>query len=198
MRRNYLPPPTPSSEAIPAQRGPIYIHLLYNPCSRRDKQAFPWALHKVTVKLKFLFFLFWRSWMKIFKIRSEQVVISAHVGSCAVCGWKSDVCGAYPIGHMCNSLPQQQCCGSGSVFGMRIRIQEHGNWLKFTNKPGFLPSKRLLYLCVSVFDLLPTLIIQYFSCKNSAFCDFKVWPGSGSALVWLPGSGSALKTMRIH
>jgi hypothetical protein len=27
----------------------------YNPCSRRDKQALPWALHKVTVKLKFLF-----------------------------------------------------------------------------------------------------------------------------------------------
>ncbi len=66
--------------------------------------------------------------MKIFKIRSEQVVISAHVGSCAVWGGgKSDVCGAYPIGH--NYLPQQQCCGYGSAMGMRIRIriQEHGN-----------------------------------------------------------------------
>jgi hypothetical protein len=26
-------------------------------------------------------------------------------------------------------------------FGMRIRIQEHGNSPKFTNKPGFLPQK---------------------------------------------------------
>ncbi len=64
--------------------------------------------------------------MKIVKIRSEQVVISVHVGSCAVCGWKSDVCGAYPIGH--NSLPQQQCCGYGSAMGMQDPDPDPGAW----------------------------------------------------------------------
>ncbi len=51
---------------------------------------------------------------------------------------------------------------------MLMPIQEHGNWTKLTNKPGFLSSK-----------------------QTSTFCDFKVWPGSGpgSALVWLLGSG---------
>jgi hypothetical protein len=34
------------------------------------------------------------------------------------------------------------CPGSGSVLGMRIRIQEHENLPKFTNKPGFLPFKK--------------------------------------------------------
>ncbi len=28
---------------------------------------------------------------------------------------------------------------SGSVLWMRIQIHEHGNWPKFTKKPGFLP-----------------------------------------------------------
>ncbi len=32
--------------------------------------------------------------------------------------------------------------GSGSVLVIRIRIQEHVNWAKFTNKPGFLPFKK--------------------------------------------------------
>ncbi len=43
--------------------------------------------------------------------------------------------------------------GSGSVLGMRIRIwiQEHGNWPKSTNKPGFLLFKKLLYLRRYVF-----------------------------------------------
>ncbi len=29
-----------------------------------------------------------------------------------------------------------------TVLVMRIRIQEHGSWTKFTNKPGFLPQKK--------------------------------------------------------
>ncbi len=33
------------------------------------------------------------------------------------------------------------CLGSESVLGLRIRIQKHGNWPKFTNKPGFLLFK---------------------------------------------------------
>ncbi len=36
--------------------------------------------------------------------------------------------------------------GSGSVLGMRIRIQEQGNCPKFTNESDFQPSKRPLYL----------------------------------------------------
>jgi hypothetical protein len=36
--------------------------------------------------------------------------------------------------------------GSGSVLGMRIRIQEHGNLPKFTNIPGFVPFKKVLYI----------------------------------------------------
>ncbi len=44
------------------------------------------------------------------------------------------------------------CPGSGSVLGMRIRIQEHGKRPKFINKPGFLPFKRLLHLRRYVFD----------------------------------------------
>jgi hypothetical protein len=41
-----------------------------------------------------------------------------------------------------------QCCGSrsryphGSVLGMRIRLQEHWNWPKLTNKPDFLPFRK--------------------------------------------------------
>jgi hypothetical protein len=55
------------------------------------------------------------------------------------------------------------CLGSesGSVLGMRIRIQEHGKWPKFTNKPGFLPFKNDLDLRKYVFDLLPTLNIFF-------------------------------------
>ncbi len=52
------------------------------------------------------------------------------------------------------------CPGFGSVPGMRIRIQEHGNCHKFTNKPGFLPSKKkLLYLRGYVF--LPITLFKY-------------------------------------
>ncbi len=59
---------------------------------------------------------------------------------------------------------------------------------KFTNKLGYLTSRRLLYLHVSC----PITYLKYnFSSKNSSFCDFEVLlrSGSGSALVWLPGSG---------
>ncbi len=59
------------------------------------------------------------------------------------------------------------CLGSGSVLGMRIRIQELGNWPTFTNKPGFLPLKRLLYLHRCVFRPFTTLS------KTSTFCDSK-------------------------
>ncbi len=39
-------------------------------------------------------------------------------------------------------LWQHLITGSGSVFGMRIQIQEHGNRPESTNKPGFLPFKK--------------------------------------------------------
>ncbi len=41
------------------------------------------------------------------------------------------------------------CPGFGSVLGMRLRIQEHGNRHKFTNKPGFLPFKKAFVLVPS-------------------------------------------------
>ncbi len=83
-----------------------------------------------------------------------------------------------------NTMHSFGCHGSRSYW-------ECGSRPKFTNKPGFLPFKKALY----VYDLFCLL------------CDFKIWLGSLSALVWLPGSGSALrrkldrdplKPMRIH
>jgi hypothetical protein len=50
-----------------------------------------------------------------------------------------------------------------SVLGMGIRIREHRNCLKFTQKPGFLPFKNVLYFEGMFFYLLPTL--RKFSCK---------------------------------
>ncbi len=58
-------------------------------------------------------------------------------------------------------------------------------------------SKRPLYLRRFVLDLLPTLIIFFMQQFNFLWL-FKVRPGPGSALVRLPGSGSALKPMRMH
>jgi hypothetical protein len=69
----------------------------------------------------------------------------------------------------------------GSVLGMRIHIKENGNGPKFTNKHGSL----------SFVYVLP-FYLWYKSCLciNSSFCDLEICPGSGSVLVWLPGSGS--------
>ncbi len=99
--------------------------------------------------------------------------------------------------------------GPRSVLGMRIqnRIQEQGYWQKCTNKPDFQPFKKALYLRRHV--VWPIYLHKLrFLCKNSTFSDGKIWPRSGSALVCLPESGSALrwtagsrfalKSMRIH
>ncbi len=90
-------------------------------------------------------------------------------------------------------------CLFGSVLGMLIRIQEHRNW------------KMKLVSYVFYFELLHTSSI--FSCKSSTFCDFKVWPVSGSAWIRIglapciriqicskrkARSRSALKPTRIH
>ncbi len=48
------------------------------------------------------------------------------------------------------------CPRSGSVLGMRIRIQEHENLLKLTNKLGFLPFKGAFapsYVCFLAYYL---------------------------------------------
>jgi hypothetical protein len=48
---------------------------------------------------------------------------------------------------------------------MWIRVQEHGNLPKFTNKPGFLPSKKPFFTFVRYFfDLspVPTLNVSTF------------------------------------
>jgi hypothetical protein len=68
--------------------------------------------------------------------------------------------------------------GSAYVMWMRIRIQEQGNLPKLKNKPDFQLFKKgfCIYLGM-LYDLLPK---------------FDRDP-DGSALVWLPGSGTALK-----
>ncbi len=85
--------------------------------------------------------------------------------------------------------PHSLCClVSGSVLRMRIqiRIQEHGNWPKFTNKPGFLPFIKLCTFVGMFFDLLPSLNI-YFSCKNLTFVTQKFDPDQpGSAFGLAP------------
>ncbi len=75
------------------------------------------------------------------------------------------------------------CCGSWSGFaliwlfwirirtGMRIRIHEHGNWPKLTNKPGLLNLKTGLCTFVNrrYAFLADHLLEVYFSFKNSTF-----------------------------
>ncbi len=66
---------------------------------------------------------------------------------------------------------------------MRIRVQEHGNWLKFTINLVFCLSKRLFCTVPSYVCFWP---LQSFSCKNSTFHDLKDGPRSrfGSGLVF--------------
>ncbi len=90
---------------------------------------------------------------------------------------------------------------SGSVLGMlgnwtklTIRIQEQGNWTKLTNKIYFQPLKMASvpkWVCFMTKYLHK--VYGIFHVKITTFRDGKVWPGSGSALVWLPESGSGLR-----
>ncbi len=69
------------------------------------------------------------------------------------------------------------CPGYGFVLGIRIQIQEHWNWQKLANKPGFLSVNTAFVpsqLCLLTY-LLRDLLQVYFSCKNSTFCDVRVW-----------------------
>ncbi len=87
------------------------------------------------------------------------------------------------------------CLGSGSVLGMRTRTQKHENWPKLTNKPGFLLFLKVICLvfwnntyCKYIFHVKIKLFVTFNSVQ---------YPDPhGSALIWLPGSGSAsaLKT----
>ncbi len=77
---------------------------------------------------------------------------------------------------------RKQCCGSrskwirvdfgppgswsGSVFVMRIQIQEQGNGPKLTNKPDFQPLKKALYLRRYVLLSIIYIKYLYFSCKK--------------------------------
>ncbi len=64
------------------------------------------------------------------------------------------------------------CPGFGSVSGMRIRIQEHGNCHKFTNKPGFLPFKKVFVSsCVCFLTYCPLKYI--FHVKIELFVTLK-------------------------
>ncbi len=90
----------------------------------------------------------------------------------------------------------KQCFGFGSALvwlswiWIRIRIgnaypdTEARNWPKLTNKPDFQPFKKAFVpTYVDVFSDLQYHHLRkvYFPCKNSAFCDGKVWPGYGCA-----------------
>ncbi len=72
------------------------------------------------------------------------------------------------------------------------------SWIRILNRPKFLPFIKAFLPLLVCFLTYYLLWASFFS-KNSTFCDFKVWPGSGSgsahgfALVWLLGSGSALR-----
>jgi hypothetical protein len=53
------------------------------------------------------------------------------------------------------------CPGSG-LLRMRILIQEHGNWPKFTYKPGFLPFKKAFGTLVGMtFEFRPITYFKY-------------------------------------
>ncbi len=65
------------------------------------------------------------------------------------------------------------------------RIQEQGNWPKFTNKLGFLPFKKAFVPSYVCFWPITYLKYTYFSCKNSTFCNIKVWPRSESGSNWI-------------
>jgi hypothetical protein len=58
---------------------------------------------------------------------------------------------------------------------------------KLTNKPGLMPLKNSFFTFVGM-SLTYCILESYFLVK----------PASGSALAWLPGSGSAWKPMWIH
>ncbi len=81
------------------------------------------------------------------------------------------------------------CPGSGSVLGMRIRIQEHENRLKLQINLVSCLWKRLVYIRTYVFR--PNTNYKYlllFVTFNS-YQDPDPDP-HGSAMVWLPGLGS--------
>jgi len=92
-----------------------------------------------------------------------------------------------------------QCCGSGSRFGsawIRIHLavldpdpdpyRECGSGSGSRSMKIDQILQKDLIFCLSsylCFFLLSTLEYLYFSCKNSTFFDFKVWPGFGSAWI---------------
>ncbi len=96
-----------------------------------------------------------------------------------------DQCEDYPSENDPNiSISSTQCCGSGSIFGRRIMIQEQGNWPKLTNILVVEPVKInfvATYLSMHVLWNITYLHKVDFSCQNSTLCDGKVQPRSGSA-----------------
>ncbi len=85
------------------------------------------------------------------------------------------------------------CPGSGSVLRMCIRIQEHGIWSKLTINLVSCLSKCLLYLRRYRYVFFTFIFFKYiFHVKNSTFCEFKVWPGSGSGSTSDPRGSTTL------
>ncbi len=94
------------------------------------------------------------------------------------------------------------CSASGSVLGMRIRIQDHGHWPKLNINLIFCLSKRLLYLRkYTFFDLLPTLSV-FFLVKINFLSLIRI---RNSLAPWIririeikKKAGAGLIPMRIH
>ncbi len=81
----------------------------------------------------------------------------------------------------CERLSFSLYCWSGSTWiRIHMAVLDPGawKWPKFTNKLGFLPYKKASVPSYVCFLAYYNLYVN-FSCKNSAFCDFQVWPGSG-------------------
>ncbi len=83
--------------------------------------------------------------------------------------------------------------GSGSVLGMRIRIQEQESREKLISKCDWQPFKIAVLLVPVWFMTYYRTIIK---CQNQTFCDGKIWPGSGSA--WICSDLTAWIRIRIE
>ncbi len=86
------------------------------------------------------------------------------------------------------------CPESGSIFGMRIQIQEHGHLSKFTNKLGFLPFKKA-FVHLKVWPLTYFIHFLWLQCL---YCLSGSRSGSAIKLKALSGFWFALKPMPIH
>ncbi len=82
--------------------------------------------------------------------------------------------------------------GSGSVLEMRIQIQKHGNWLKWSNIPGSTAFQKgfCTFVCMFFFTRIRISMDPHWFVSLD--------PDLDPRLRYKAGSGSALKPVRIH